>query len=275
VRRRRPLVACLVAGALGSAAWPRAGRAFSEVAVGDPVPNATLPALGGGTADLLSKKAAASVFVFFRPHQERSLDALRDLVRLQRSLAGKPVRFVGVVSGDWSAEEVRQVVAEAGVDWPVLIDEGDALYGRLGVRLHPVVGICDRSFRLAAYEHFRQINFHSLVEARIGVVLGELGESDVARVLEPERATTGSVSAVARRDLNLARALWKRGNAAKALEYAERSLAVEAGAPAHALVGTIHAAAGRCGEALPHFEAALKIDPSDAVSLDGQKGCAR
>lgn len=272
---RRPLVAWLLAGALGGATWPGAARAFTEVAVGEPVANAVLPTLGGGTAELLSRKAAANVFVFFRPHQERSLDALLDLVRLQRSLAGKPVRFVGVVSGDWSAAEVQEVVTAAGLDWPVLIDEGDALYGRLGVRLHPVVGICDRSFRLAAYEHFRQINFHALVEARIGVVLGERTEADVARVLEPERAATGSVAAVARRDLNLARALWKRGNAAKALEYAGRSLAVEPSAGAHGLAGAIHAAGGRCTEALHHFEAALKIDPTDAVSIDGRKGCAR
>jgi tetratricopeptide (TPR) repeat protein len=273
--RRRPRVAWVVAGALLGASGPVAARAFSNVAVGDPLDNPALRTLAGPKVELLSRKAAASVFVFFRPKQDHSLDALRELASVQKELAGKPVRFVGVVSDSWSPDEVREVVAAAGVDWPILIDDGDALYGKLGVRLHPVVGVADRALKLASYEHFRQINFREIVLARLRVLLGELEAADMARVLEPEKATTGSAEAVARRDLNLARALWKRGNGEKALEYARKSLAAAATAGANDLAGQVLAAQGKCAEALPLFDAALKIDPADAVAQQGRKGCGR
>lgn len=271
---RRTLTAWVAAATL-AAAWPLAGAAFSNVEVGAVLENPTLPTLDGGRAELLSRQVTASLFVFFRPHQDHSLDALRRLAAIRQELAGRSVRFVGVVSDGWPAAEVREVVKAAGADWPVLVDVGDALYGRLGVRLHPVVGIADRTLRLVAYEHFRQINFGEIVLARLRIALGDLAEADMARVLEPERATTGSVEAEARRHLNLARALWKRSNAEKALASVRRSLAASPSAAAYALQGEILAAAGDCRAALPSFEAALKIDPADAVALTGRRGCLR
>jgi tetratricopeptide (TPR) repeat protein len=216
-----------------------------------------------------------SLFVFFRPEQDHSLDTLRGLARLQRELAGKPVRMVGVVSDGWPEEAVRGVVAEAGFTGPVLVDVGDALYGALGVRLHPVVGLADRERRLVAYEHFRQINFLEILRGRIRIMLGEASEADMARVLAPEKATSTSPQGEARRHYNLARMLWARHNAEKALDSVRRSLAVVPTAPALALQGEITAAGGDCPAARLLFEQALKIDPAEPVALKGQKSCAR
>jgi tetratricopeptide (TPR) repeat protein len=272
---RRRTSAGVVAAALLGAVWPGAGLAFANVGLGATLDNPTLPVLGGGRAELLSRQVVANLFVFFRPHQEHSLGGLRQLEAIRQQLAGKAVRFVAVVSDAWPAEEVRQAAEAAGLGFPVLVDVGDALYGKLGVRLHPVVGIADRSLRLVAYEHFRKINFGEIVLARLRVVLGELKEADMARVLEPEKATTGSPEAEARRFVNLARALWKRKNAPKALEATRRSLEAAPSAAAYALQGEILAAGGDCRGALPSFEAALKIAPADAVALQGRLGCQR
>jgi tetratricopeptide (TPR) repeat protein len=265
----------VVAAALAGAAKPSVARAFSNVEVGAALENPSLPTLDGGRADLLSRKAVASLFVFFRPGQEHSLDALKDLEAIRRELVGRPIRLVAVVSSSWPAAEVRQVVKAAGVEWPVLVDEGDALYGKLGVRLHPVVGIADQRLRLAAYEHFRQINFKEIVLARLKVMLGDLKEADMARVLEPAKATTGGPEAEARRFVNLARALWKRKNADKALEYLQRSLEAAPSAAAWSLRGEILAGGGDCPGAQRAFAVALKLDPADAAALQGRQGCQR
>jgi len=274
-RRRLPAWVVAAVVAVAATSWPVAGRAFSNVEVGAQLDNPALPTLDGGRAELLSRKVTASLFVFFRPEQDHSLDALRDLEAIRKELSGKPVRFVAVVSGSWPAGEVRQVVQAAGVGWPVLIDQEDALYGRLGVRLHPVVGIADRAGRLVAYEHFRQINFKEIVLARLRVQLGELQESAMAAVLEPPKATSGSPEAEARRFVNLAKALWKRKNAAQATSALDKSLAAAPSAAAWALKGEILAAGGDCQAALRAFEAALKIDPADSVALQGRQACQR
>jgi tetratricopeptide (TPR) repeat protein len=271
----RRIVSWLIAGALAGLGTPAVALGFANVAVGDRLDNPRLLVLGGGSAELLSPGSVVSLFVFFRPEQDHSIETLKALVGLQKDFAGKSVRMVGVVSDSWPADQVRATVVEAGFTAPVLIDVKDALYGALGVRLHPVVGLADKHQKLAAYEHFRKINYTEILRGRIQVMLGETTEADMARVLEPEKATTGTPQAEARRHFNLARMLWARKNAEKALEAVRRSLAIVPTAPAFALQGQITAAGGDCKAARPLFEQALKIDPAESVAIQGLKGCAR
>lgn len=281
MRPGRPLLLA-AAGFVALAGEPSVApaRASAEtlerrVQVGDLVDDAELPTLDGSRDRLLAKGARANVFVFFRPAQERSLDTLRDLASCEREFAGKPVRFVGVVSGSWPADDVKAFVREAGTRMPVLVDEGDALYGRLGVRMHPVVGIVDAKRRLAAFEPFRQINYCERVRVRIRAVLGEATEADVARVDQPERAVTRTEEGVARRHLNFARMLHRIAQHEKALEEVRRSLAIAPSADAWALEGEILAAQGRCPDALRAFEAASRLEPANAAARDGKRKCGR
>jgi tetratricopeptide (TPR) repeat protein len=157
----------------------------------------------------------------------------------------------------------------------VLVDEGDALYGRLGVRLHPIVAIVDARRPRAAGEPVRQNNKSERVKVRIRAALGEATEADVARVDEPERATTRTEEGVARRHLNFARMLQRVGQREKALDEVARSLAVQPGADAYALRGELLAGAGRCPEALRAFDAALALEPGHAAAREGRKRCER
>jgi hypothetical protein len=110
------------------------------------------PLVDGGREGLLSSQARAKVFAFFRPRQEHSIELLRNLARCQEQLAGKPVPWVAVVSSSWPAEEVRAALEASGARLPVLVDDDEALYGRLGVRQYPAAGVADGAFRLVAWE---------------------------------------------------------------------------------------------------------------------------
>ena len=83
------------------------------------------------------------MIIFFRTDQDRSLDALRQAAACQKALEGKSVHWVGLVSGSASLPEVRKVAAAAGILFPVLVDEGDQLYERLQIRLHPAIAIAN------------------------------------------------------------------------------------------------------------------------------------
>jgi tetratricopeptide (TPR) repeat protein len=283
--RPTPLAAaaalCLAAGLLALA--PGIGRAQGRtgesdrrdrrVQVGDKVDDAELRTADGRRDHLLAKGAKANVFVFFRPEHDRSLDTLKDLARCEKDFSGKPVRFVGVVSDAWPLDEVNAFVREAGVSMPVLVDEGDLLYGRLGIRLHPVIGIVDGQRKLVAFEPFRQINYCDRVRVRIRWALGEATEADVAKVDQPERTVTHSEAGVARRHLNFARELHRIRQDEKALEEAKRSLAFVPSAEGYALQGEILASLRRCPDALRAFEAALALEPANAAARDGKRGC--
>lgn len=227
----------------------------------------------GGKANVL-RDVEASVLVFFRPNQERSAGALRELGECQKGLAGKSVHWVGIVSGSAPAEAAAALVRESGFGAPVLVDGGDALYGALGLALHPVVVIVGRDHKLAAFEPFRSVDFCSLVHARIRHVLREISDDELRLALDPPKSTQGGNEQVARRYRALAEALFKAKNYDKALENAQKSIEVDPRlAPAHTLLGDILAAQGNCAQALQAFSKALALDAASTPAKEGIERC--
>ncbi len=232
-RRWRSLRRATVALFAAAACWPAAADGFS-VPIGDLLPAPSLATLDGRTEPLLSPAAGANVFVFVRPGQQHSTDALRQLAALKKELEGKPIHWVAVVSSTWARDDVRRTLSEAGIAVPVLIDEGDALQGRLGVRLHPALGVADARFRLLAYEPFRSIQWSDRVRAEIRHALGEISAAAVAAVDDPARARQPNEipGAVARRHVHMAEGYLRMKMYEKAAAEARHALELEPGLPA-------------------------------------------
>jgi len=269
------LGAVTLAALVASLATAGDAAAFTNVQEGQAVADAVLPRLDGGSDHVLGG-ARVNVFVFFRPGQDHSLDILTRLAAMERELAAKPVRWVAIVSDDYPAEDARATVREAGIRMPVLVDKGNVYYGKLGVRLHPVVGIADRSGVLAAYEHFRKINMEERIRAHIRRLLGEITDAEVKAVEEPARAEEGGDALAAKRQVNLARALLKVSSWEKALEHARKASEKDPRlATAHAVAGQALFAKQGCAAALAEFEAALRLDPLEPAALAGRKACAK
>lgn len=260
--RRTPRFPALPVAALLALLSPVLGAAFSHVAEGDLVADREMPTLDGGRAPLLGH-ARASVFVFFRPNQDHSQQVLAQLAQLEAELAGRPVRFVAVTSDGYDRAAVRALVQATGIRMPVLLDVGDALYGELGVALHPVVGITGADHRLSGYQHFLKINMLDALRGRVRVALGEIPPSALAAILDPPAAANvDPASAAAHRRLKLARMLLDRGHADKAAESARAAIQESPGsAEAHAVLAAALAASGRCAESASELAAARKLDP--------------
>ncbi len=252
---------------------PLVAEAHAEV--GTPVDNVELKTLAGGKEKLLGAKARANVVVFFRPNQDRSVDALRQMAKCEKDLAGKPVRWVAIVSSSEPSEEVKATVREAGIAFPVLVDEGDALYDKLGVRLHPMVVVVDAKAKIAAFEMFRQIDYCDVIKGRIRVVLGELDEAQMEKILNPERSAMpgDDLPKKAMRDVNMGRKLLALGMPDKAIERAKRALEIAPIAAAWTLMGEAWAQQGNCAEAGRAYDQALKLDPKDEKASAGKSGC--
>lgn len=243
---------------------------------GTMVENVEMKTLSGGKEKLLSNKVKANIFVFFRPNNERSLDALKQMALCEKELGGKPVRWVAIVSSTESPEEVKPMVAEAGIKMPVLIDDGDFLYNQLGIRLHPMVGIVDGKFKLLALEAYRQIEYCDLIKARIKIALGEMTEADVTRIENPEKAIMPGDDPMkkALRDVNMARRLYEIGQFQKAIERAKKALEIAPVARGYSVQAEAHAKLGQCAEANTLAEQALKLDPADPWAPVAKTACA-
>jgi tetratricopeptide (TPR) repeat protein len=278
---RCPLISRTVASApltllFLAAASPLAAPADEHVHVGDRLSAEELPALDGGRAALLSAGARANVLVFFRPDQEHSREVLRHAAGWSRDFAGKPVRIVAIASSRRPGAEVRDAVKEAGLRVPVLVDEDDRLYAKLGLRTLPVVVVADGDFRVLAFETFRRVHLDATVRARIRLALKEIDGDTADRAANPPRATMPNEAegAVAHRNVRLGQALLERGHYEKAEERARHVLALDPGhAPAHVLLGRALAAQRKCEEAIRAFEEALRLEPGNAAALEGKAGC--
>jgi tetratricopeptide (TPR) repeat protein len=257
------------------AVWPLAGFAFANVAVGDAMQNVELATLDGGRHSLFSGKALANVFIFFRPQQDHSMETLKAMAKCEKEFATRPVHWVAVVSSSWDLAEVKAMVAEAGLDMPVLIDKDDELYGRIGVRLHPAVGVANEKFQLIAYEPFHKINYCDRIRGKIRYALHEIDLAEVERTEHPPKALFPNEikGAVEHRHVRMGEEYIKKKDYDRAVQEARQVLAKNPTyAPAHVLLGDALAAQGRCTDAAASYGEAQKLDPKASPKV-GTKRC--
>ncbi len=249
--------------------------ARAHVESGTPVDNVDMATLAGGKEKLLSAKARANIVLFFRPNQERSLDALKQMARCEKDLSGKPVHWVAVVSSTAPVEDVKSAVRQSGIGMPVLVDQDDVLYDKIGIRLHPMVAIVDSRFRIAAVEMYRQIDYCDVIEARIRLLLGDIQQAELDKVLNPERSALPGedLPKKAMRDVNMARKLIEIGQPDKAIERCKRALEIAPVAAAFSMMGDAYAKKGDCAQANEQYRRALELDSKDVRALEGRKGC--
>jgi tetratricopeptide (TPR) repeat protein len=171
---------------------------------------------------------------------------------------------------------VKPVVAAAGIKMPVLIDEGDALYNKLGIRLHPMVGITDAKGTLYAMEEYRQLQYCDIIRMRIRIALGEMTEADLVKLENPEKSALPGDDPVkkASRDVNMARRLFEIGQYEKAIERAKKALELAPVAKGFSLQAESYAKLGKCTEALAMADQALKMDPADPWAGVAKTICA-
>jgi len=242
--------------------------------IGTPVANLEMTTLQGGKQPLLAESGSTALF-FFRPQQARSHAALQELGPCLSEFADKSVHLVGVVSDSVALPQVSALVQETGFTAAVLVDPGDTLYGSLELAMHPVVAVIGPDHKLAAFETYRTIDFCAVLRSRIHLLLGDITESQMQRTLNPERASLGGQTQVARRHRAMAAMLFKSKRYDKALESVHKSLAQDPNlASAHMLLGQILAAQGQCAEARAAIEQALTLDASLSPDSQSASGCA-
>ena len=138
-----------------------------------------------------------------------------------------------------------------------------------------MVGIADAKLKLVALEPYRQIEYCDVVKARIRVLLGELDQAGLDKVLNPQRSALPGADPMrkAMRDVNMARRLLEIGQYPESVKFAQKALMVAPVSQAFTVMGKAYAKQGKCAEAARAFESALKLDPKDADAAAGKGSC--
>jgi hypothetical protein len=273
VRSAALFLSVLLPLATVTAAAGETAAASTRTPIGAVVSNPELGTLAGAK-ERPQKDVAVNVLVFFRPDTDYSKETLKGLAACEKRSAGKPVRWVAVVSDRFPADQVRPAVAEAGIVMPVLVDAGDALSTEIAIAQLPAVAFTDGAKKLVAFQPFTKLNFCELVDARVRWLLKEITDAELAAISDPASTKVGGEDSVARRHVKLAEAFLKSGNNERALESAR--LAVQHGpalAATHAVLGDALRAGGQCKDALAEYDKALAIETGNAAAAEGRKAC--
>ncbi len=230
------------------------------VAPGMPVDDVELPALAGGKAHLLSP-GTVNVLVFAKPGHPHCLETLRDLAAREGKLGA--ARWVIVVPGDTSAADARALAAATGVKLLMVVDVGDALYGKLEVKLQPTVVVVGRDAQVASYEPFREIAYLDRVVARVRFAAGEIGAEDLARAEDPGRSETHSDQGMALSAAKFGQKLLEMGQLELAKTQAQKSLEKTPTSAGYLLQAKVLTKQGKCDEASKSFDMALRLEPKN------------
>ncbi len=243
--------------------------AAAAVDVGAMVNDVELPSLSGGKLHLLAG-SSVNVLVFAKPGHPHCVDTLRDLAAREGKVAG--VHWIVLLPGDTSAADARALASTTGVKIPMALDVGDAVYGKLEVKLQPTIVVVDRQGKIAGYEPFREINYGDRVTARIRFTLGEIGEKELAAAEDPARSETHSDQGTARSRAVFGQKLLDMGQLDMALVEAQKSLEVTPTSSGYLLQAKVLTRQGKCGEAAKAFEAAIQLEPrnGDIVAERGR-----
>ncbi len=264
------MASTLCAAALLSLQW-RCTAAASAGPIGDPVPPIALARADGSPEpfDLQQLIGQPALIIFWRPNQDLSLSALRDVEALHQEL--DPFKVVAVDTSRASGPQVMAVLGDESFSFPFLLDRNRELYGTLGVIVSPTTFILDENgiTRFKVASHPKQ--YAMVVRARLRYLAGEITEDEMKRNVEPAVLKIDHDLAAGLRMYNLAKRLQAEGKIQDAVAEFEKAVAQYPSlSEARCALGFMALETGDYQTAAAHFQTAVNYQPGLAQARLGQ-----
>ncbi|MDF1536908.1 MAG: tetratricopeptide repeat protein [bacterium] len=257
--------ALAVAFAMGLVfATPVTGAAFRNLTKGGPVPDFTLKDLEGMDRTLSAEKGKVVVLGFVKPDQDRSIKVLNALEEVSGTLLNDGVTVWVVSAKAEDPAAIKTLVEKMSLQYPILVDEDQKLYGEYGLFTFPVTAIIDQEGSFVFdYSSYSGDYTETIVnEARM--LLGLISREELEKSSEKtEIVEKSKEEKEADRALQMGKVLLERGFGTKALPKFEQALALNPSlVEGRLLSGEIYLKEEQYDKAREQFEKVFEVEAS-------------
>jgi len=250
---------------------PGSGSAFRNLEKGQPAPDFTIKDLEGMDHTLAAQKGSVVVLSFVKVDQDRSVKALNALGEVSNIFKDESVTVWAITSQTEDKDAVRGLIEKLDLKFPILLDEGQQLYGQFGLFTFPSTMIVDQEgnyvFEYASYSS----DFKSEIVNEIKVLLGQMSaEESSSAAQKKEIVQLSPEEKEAARNLQMAKVLLQRGFGSKALPKLEAALELNPGlTEARLLSGEIYLKDEQYDKARQQFEKVFETEPGSREAMIG------
>lgn len=253
-----PLIVFMTISVSGAAA------AFKNIKVGDQALPVKLEDLEGQEHSLAKYRESKAILLFFwATWSQRSLTELADLKKFNAEYGEKGLQILAVNVENQAMDEedlkqIRKVLEENEIDYPILIDKGLTTYNEWGVIATPTTAIVGSdgvvTFDLSSYPSSAYLDMEQGIQKALGLYVEKEAEASVEPSYMPNRTALLHVG-MGKRHV-------EKGFMTKALPELEKAAVADSGwAEPHLYMGFVHFRMGDGEKAGASLEKAAQLDP--------------
>lgn len=252
---------------------PGIGSAFRNVEKGQAAPDFTLKDMEDMDRTLGAEKGKVVILSFVKVDQDRSIKTLNTLEEIGAMFKNEGVTVWGITSQTEDRAAIQALVGKLDLHYPILLDEGEKLYGEYGLFTFPATMIVDQEGKYVHEYASYSTDFQETIVNEVKVLLGMMTEEDSKKAsAKHEIVQQTPEEKEAERNLQMAKVLLKRGFGTKALPKLEAALNLNpALLEARLLSGEVYLEDEQFDKAREQFEKVFETDPN---SNDARVGIA-
>ena len=244
-----------------------------NIPAGEAAPDFNLTSLDGEQQSLSKNDGKVTVLMYWRTDHKRSLLALKDARDVMKKLEGKNIRVITIVAGTDRLDQVKSIVADNKMDFPVVVDHGRQFYSDYGIRVYPTTVIVDKEGIITHSIPSHPLTYKKLFEGYIMKALGEIDESKLNDMLSPHNKEVDKTLLDSLRLYNLAMKFTENGMIDLAVNSAMKSIEVKPDLlKGHVLLGFLYLEQEDPDSALATFNKALDLDSHSNDAKTGLGG---
>ncbi len=241
-----------------------------NVPVGEETPGFSLMSINGELVSLDEYRGKIVVVVYWKPGQKRSLIEMDDLYDLSGKYKKKGVEVISIIPEAEDYQNVRDIISDKKIDFPVLKDKDRKIFGSYEIRVYPSTVIVNREGRTAYVIPGHPLTYMLTTEGFLRYMLGEINEEELNEILSPTKKVVDKAAVIAERKYNLALNFAESGLMELAAMTAKGSLkAKDDFAKSHILLGFLYLEMDESDNAVMDFKKALELTPMSKDAMTG------